>query len=167
MSVRNSIAAKRQHGFTLIELLIVIVVISILALIVIPRLSGTTRRAKESTIKADLQKLREAIYQFVADTGANPNSLTDLNATTAPANGVDDSGNTVAITIGTYGGPYILRQGGIGGAAVGIPINPFTPLASGSIDPTLSHHWGYLNGVVWAAAPTSGTTLEGIPYNSL
>jgi prepilin-type N-terminal cleavage/methylation domain-containing protein len=37
---------KNSRGFTLIEMLIVIVVISILAMIVIPRLLGAGRKAK-------------------------------------------------------------------------------------------------------------------------
>jgi len=159
--------ASVRRGFTLIELLIVIVVISILALIVIPRVTGASRKAKEATLKADLQTIRSAIAQFSADTGCNPTALTDLVVTTAPGSGVDDSGNSVTIPTGSYQGPYLMRQGGIGGTSIGIPINPFTPLASGSIDTAIGNHWAYVNGVVTAKYPTSGSTLDGIPYASL
>jgi len=166
---------KRFHtphsarGFTLIELLIVVVVIATLALIVIPRVSGASRKAKEATIKASLQTLRSAIAQFTSDTGCNPAALTDLVAlySSPPATGVDDSGNSMSIPIGTYLGPYLMRQGGIGGTAIGIPINPFTAKVSNGLDPNVAHHWGYVNGVVTAAAPSSGSTLDGIAYASL
>ncbi len=54
----NISRAMRHSGFTLIELLIVIVVIAILALIIIPRVMGASRRAEESTLKNNLQQLR-------------------------------------------------------------------------------------------------------------
>jgi len=165
--MRFALPAMRRRGFTLIELLIVIVVIAILALIVIPRLSGASRKAKESTLKADLQTIRSAVAQFSSDCGCNPAAITDLVVTTAPGSGVDDSGNSVTIPSTSWQGPYLMRQGGIGGTSIGIPINPFTPLASGAIDPTVGNHWTYTNGVVAAKYPTSGSTLDGIPYASL
>jgi len=157
----------RRTGFTLIELLVVILVIAILALIVIPRVTGASRKAKEATLKSDLQMLRSGIAQFSADCGCNPTALTDLVVTTAPGTGIDDSGASVTIPTGSFQGPYLSRQGGIGGTAIGIPINPFTPLVSGALDTTIGNHWGYTNGVVSAKYPTSGSTLDGIPYASL
>ena len=56
------------NGFTLIEMLI----ISILALIVIPRLLSAGRRAKESNLRAQLHEMRTAIAKFKADLGDNP-----------------------------------------------------------------------------------------------
>ncbi len=61
------VVAARRRGFTLIELLIVIVVIAILALIVIPRVMGASRKAKESSLRGNLQELRNGLEQFQAD----------------------------------------------------------------------------------------------------
>ena len=172
----DSMPVLRRQGFTLIELLIVIVVISILALIVIPRIAGASRKSKDATLKASLQTIREALAQFSADMGGNPYGLTDLvltnpGPTTAPTfSGAvkDDNGNTVTVLAGCYQGPYLQHQGGIQG---GIPINPYTPLKGSPavLDTTLADHWNYTanSGVVTAATPTSGNTFDGTPYASL
>ncbi len=55
---------RLQKGFTLVELLIVIVIISILAAIAIPQFLGSTQDANESTLKADLTALRNAIELY-------------------------------------------------------------------------------------------------------
>ena len=70
--------AARRRGFTLIELLIVIVVIAILALIVIPRLLSAGRKARESTLRANVRILRTAVEQFNSDCGVFPTNLTDI-----------------------------------------------------------------------------------------
>jgi prepilin-type N-terminal cleavage/methylation domain-containing protein len=69
---------RRSKGFTLIEMLIVIVVIAILALIVIPRLLGAGRKAKEATLRGDLHQVRNAIQQFEADCGDYPSAISTL-----------------------------------------------------------------------------------------
>ena len=66
------------RGFTLIELLIVISVIAILATIVIPRLMGAARRAREATLRANVHQLRNCVEQFQADTGNYPADLSQL-----------------------------------------------------------------------------------------
>lgn len=121
---------SRRRGFTLIELLIVISVIAILALIVVPRLLGAGRKAKESTLRGNLQQLRNAIQSFQSDTGVYPADLDDLVAAT---------GGDVSATINTadYKGPYLTTTGGIAGG--GVPKNPFTDPASA----TLTDHWNY------------------------
>src|SRR3989304_2227488 len=90
---------KNSRGFTLIEMLIVIVVISILAMIVIPRLLGAGRKAKESALRGDLQQLRNAIQQFEADCGDYPAALGDLMP--APAAG-SNGGNSIALAGGAW-----------------------------------------------------------------
>ncbi len=170
----NQVCARRRTGFTLIELLIVIAVIAILALIVIPRVMGASRRAKESTIKDDLQQLRNSIEQFQSDCGCYPNSLTDLVAggpqiTAIPTTGLDGTGGTgVAIPSGSYKGPYLTVQGGIDNS--GLPINPFVaanPNSASVSETDVDASWTYSQGSVSVAIPTSGSTLDGIPYQSL
>ena len=131
----------RRRGFTLIELLIVIVVIAILALIVIPKLMGASRKAKDSTLKANLVILRHAVEMFQADCGVYPvtgdNGLTDLTV-------VDPATLTTSVPAGTYKGPYLSSQGGIT-TNPSIPRNPYVG-AGGEI----VAHWIYTN--------TSGVT---------
>ena len=158
--------AVRRRGFTLIELLIVIVVIAILALIVIPRVMGAGRKAKEATLKGNLHQLRNAIEQFDADTGAYPTALTDIVRAKAdpPATGVDESGNSVDIPAGSYQGPYLSPQGGVNNN--GIPVNPFKNTEDADFTDETAH-WTYADGVVHPTVPASGSTLDKIPYQSL
>ncbi|MHB0939402.1 MAG: type II secretion system protein [Armatimonadota bacterium] len=158
-----------RRGFTLIELLIVIVVIATLALIVIPRVTGAVRKARESTLRANLHRLRTAIIQFNSDTGVYPAALSDLTnpKSDPPTTGVDDDGNTATLPSGTYAGPYLNASGGIG--TTGIPVNPFKyPKEADFADPDA--HWTYGvegPGIVHPAVPTEGNTMDGMPYSTL
>ncbi len=103
----SRMANRRSRGFTLIEMLIVIVVIAILALIVIPRLLGAGRKAKEASLRGDLHQLRNAIQQFEADCGDYPADINDLMlAKTAPPSGPGGSG-TIMLDSAGYQGPYL------------------------------------------------------------
>ncbi|MGB9620488.1 MAG: prepilin-type N-terminal cleavage/methylation domain-containing protein [Armatimonadota bacterium] len=99
--------ARRRRGFTLVELLVVIVVLAVLAAIVLPKFMNSSRRGKESALRSDLKLLRNAVSLFQADTGAYPKTLADLAATSAPAKGLDSSGNEVNITATDWHGPYL------------------------------------------------------------
>jgi general secretion pathway protein G len=110
--------AARRRGFTLIELLVVIVIIAVLALIAIPKFQDAGKRSKESSLKSDLSLLRSAIATYQTDTGAYPTALTDLTATTAPANGVSATGATIAISASDWHGPYLQN---------GVPTDPVMP----------------------------------------
>lgn len=68
----------RRRGFTLLELLLVLVIVSLLASLALPVVSGAMGRARESTLKTDLQALRRAIDDYYADTGAYPAELEEL-----------------------------------------------------------------------------------------
>ena len=158
-----------RRGFTLIELLIVIVVIATLALIVIPRVTGAVRKARESTLRANLHRLRTAVIQFNSDTGLYPSALPDLTnpKSDPPTTGVTEEGNTGTIPPSTYAGPYLNVSGGIG--TTGIPVNPFKyPKEADYSDPTA--HWSYGvegPGIVHPAVPTEGNTMDGMPYSTL
>jgi general secretion pathway protein G len=117
--------SRKHKGFTLIEMLIVIVVIAILALIVIPRLLGAGRKAKEATLRGDLHQLRNAIQQFEADMGDYPLTLDQLVAAKgSPPSG--NGGSGVALDSNGYQGPYLRTPDG------GLPKDPFTNAADWS-----------------------------------
>lgn len=103
----RNVRLRRLRGFTLVELLVVIIIIAVLAAIAIPRFSNSSTRSKESALRAELRTLRNAVELFRNDTGVFPTTLADLAATSAPANGLDASGNSTAITAADWKGPYI------------------------------------------------------------
>jgi general secretion pathway protein G len=107
-----------RHGFTLIEVLIVITVIAILSLIVIPALLSASRRARESSMIANLHQLRDAVARFQADTGMYPTALTDVEAK-------DISQVKSPIPPTTFRGAYLSTDGGLQGEGAGLPPNPF------------------------------------------
>jgi general secretion pathway protein G len=71
-------------GFTLIELMIVITIIFILIGIAAARYDRSVQRAREATLKTDLQVLRQAIDNYTLDKEAAPQSLEDLANPQAP-----------------------------------------------------------------------------------
>jgi general secretion pathway protein G len=67
-----------QMGFTLIELLIVLSLISILAGIGMAQYRSSVTFAKESTLRMDLFRMRDAIDQYYADKNQYPTTLDSL-----------------------------------------------------------------------------------------
>src|SRR5947207_15977127 len=68
----------RQRGFTLLELTIVIVIILILVAIAAPMYSNSVVRAREATLRQDLDTLRKCIDAYTLDKERAPQSLDDL-----------------------------------------------------------------------------------------
>jgi len=138
---------RSGRGFTLIEMLIVIVVIAILAMIVIPRLLGAGRKAKESALRGDLQQLRNSVQQFEADCGDYPLALTGLM--TAPAAG-SLGGGGIALDVGAWQGPYMRTSTG------NLPDDPFT----GAGD------WTYVAASGDVHSASTLTALDGTNYSA-
>ena len=90
------------------ELLIVIIIIAVLAAIAIPKFANSSNRSKDSSLRANLKVVRNAVELFKNDTGYYPKLITDLSVTTAPAQGYDSAGNLKAITASDFKGPYML-----------------------------------------------------------
>ena len=74
---------KREDGFTLLELLIVIVIIGILALIIVPGLASGPKRARDTTRKADMRTVRNALETYYTDYNTYPVGGTYTNLSTA------------------------------------------------------------------------------------
>jgi len=79
---------RRNHGFTLIELMVVIAIIGLLALMVVPRLTGAMDRAKRTKAMADIHEIQTALDRYYLDNGYYPTTDQGLQAlVAAPASG--------------------------------------------------------------------------------
>lgn len=68
-----------QRGFTIVELIIVIVVIGVLTAILVVGYGAVQNNAHDAAVKADLQKIDDAMKQFALDhEGVFPASGTDM-----------------------------------------------------------------------------------------
>jgi general secretion pathway protein G len=76
---RNS-AARRQNAFTLVELLLVLTILAILAGIVLPRMSGSTEKAKVSAALTQISTLGTALGVYEVDTGGYPRGRDGLQS---------------------------------------------------------------------------------------
>ena len=57
---------KRARAFTLVEILIVVVLLGILALVIIPMVSGSVTSARESAVAHDLNMMRRYVLIYTA-----------------------------------------------------------------------------------------------------
>ena len=80
---RQSLKSRSRRplgtGFTLIELMIVISIIMILIGIAAVQYQKSVQRAREATLKQDLQAMRQSIDNYTLDKQAAPQSLEDLS----------------------------------------------------------------------------------------
>ena len=77
----RSTATGRLHGargFTIIELMVVMTIVVTLATIAMVQYRQSVQFARESVLKDDLFKMRDAIDQYYADKNQYPPSLQDL-----------------------------------------------------------------------------------------
>jgi len=111
-------------AFTLVEILIVVVLLGILAVVILPMVSGSVTSARESAIAHDLNMLRRYVLIYKAqhlevgpgypdgDTTQNPTVAVFMAQTTLSSN---ESGQTAPVgTPGFERGPYLMK----------IPVNP-------------------------------------------
>ena len=75
---KKSRRGQLATGFTLIELMIVISIIMILIGIAAVQYQRSVQRAREATLKQDLQAMRQSIDNYTLDKQAAPQSLDDL-----------------------------------------------------------------------------------------
>ncbi len=71
---------KKRGGFTLIELMVVIVILSILAVYVAPKLVGREEQAKQVKARVDIQGLETALKLYKLDNGMYPTTDQGLEA---------------------------------------------------------------------------------------
>ncbi len=76
-----NIKCFRERGFTLIEILLVVIIISTLSAMVLPRLVGRSDQARVATAKADVQvNIPSALKLYELDNGFFPTTEQGLQA---------------------------------------------------------------------------------------
>ncbi|MFH2137145.1 MAG: type II secretion system major pseudopilin GspG [Candidatus Omnitrophota bacterium] len=85
---------KRNKGFTLIELMLVVIIISALAAMVLPRLAGRSEQARIAAASADVRaNIATGLKLFELDNGGFPTTSEGLQALlTKPSSGINWSG---------------------------------------------------------------------------
>jgi general secretion pathway protein G len=78
MSTGSRRGARAQAGWTLIELVVVMAIITVLASLATVGARNAVTLAKETTLKEDLFRMRDAIDQYYADKGKYPADLQAL-----------------------------------------------------------------------------------------
>lgn len=151
---RTRRSRSSTRGFTLLETLIVVMYIAIIAMMIMPNITGVGRRASETNLKATLREMRMAIGAFQAETGLYPCSLEDLVTRDAPDVGLTARGAEVPIHPNDFRGPYLIASGGR------IPKDRTTG----------EREWDYSTSsptVGGLHSKNPGTSLDGVPYAEL
>ncbi len=69
-----------KKGFTLVELMVVMAMIALLLTIALPRYFDGLQRAREASLRQDLNTLRDNLDKYYGDKGVRPMALEDLVA---------------------------------------------------------------------------------------
>lgn len=86
-SLAEALASRRGGGFTLIELLLVLVILAVLAALVVPRITGIGRGAKEDTARQGISNIKSALKMFEINCDRFPTTEEGLQALVeAPGN---------------------------------------------------------------------------------
>jgi len=133
-----------KAGFTLIEILLVVVIISSLAAMVIPRLTGRSEQAKEAIAKADVQvNIATALKLYELDNGRYPTTEQGLRsliqkpgAAPAPQNWNGPYVEKRSI-LDPWGREYIYKYPG----SHGVDYDLFSLGKTGSDDETNINNW--------------------------
>jgi len=97
---------KNKNAFSLIELLLVMVILTVLGAVIVPKFANRGKQARETAAKTDIRNLEMQIDAFEIDTGRYPTTSEGIGALLhAPANVQDD-----------WKGPYLKR---------GLPTDPW------------------------------------------
>lgn len=84
---------EKRKAFTLVELLVVILIISMLAAFVAPRMFKGLGKAKQDIARSKMAIIDSALGVFFYDCGRYPDDSEGLNALITPPSGLEDRWN--------------------------------------------------------------------------
>ena len=109
---------RSRRAFTLIEMLVVILILSILAALIIPRLIGRTDQAKVAKAKSDIASLTSLLEAYRLDNGKYPTTEEGLDVLrTKPSDAPNWKGpyTEKPIPLDPWGNPYVYQSPGPNG----------------------------------------------------
>ncbi|GJM05906.1 MAG: type II secretion system protein G [marine bacterium B5-7] len=92
-SNKQNYQSKHKSGFTLIEILIVVVILSILAITVVPQFMGAPDQARVAKTKADVKNIETALSLYKLDNFHYPSTSQGLNALIQKPSGSPEAKN--------------------------------------------------------------------------
>ncbi len=120
MAVRSGAAFTHRRAFTLIELMFIVALLGLLAAIVVPHFTNASGQADDSSVRRNLQIIRNQIAYYRAKYNRYPDLLgtqwDDLVTTnflhTVPVNPYN--GSTVISDMAGFGVGWVWRDNGYG-----------------------------------------------------
>lgn len=76
----TTIKLKSQEGFTLIEVLLVMVILTVLAAVVVPKFTNRSEQARVTAAHTDIANLEVALDAYEVDNGRYPSASEGLKA---------------------------------------------------------------------------------------
>ena len=102
---------RKRKGFTLVELLVVIIILSLLAGFVAPKMLSRVGKAKKDLARPKMTVVESAIERFGLDCGQYPDDSMGLDALLSPPAGLEEKWNgpylKASQLLDPWGNPYI------------------------------------------------------------
>jgi len=112
---------RKRKAFTLVELLVVVLIITMLAAFVAPRMFSGIGKTKADLSKAKMAIIENAIARFYIDCGRYPDDSEGLEVLVLPPSDMEDS---------KWNGPYLKRSD-----LLDLWDNPYMYIAEGEYNP--------------------------------
>ncbi|MBT9512312.1 MAG: type II secretion system major pseudopilin GspG [Acidovorax sp.] len=117
---KNALKIRRSSGFTLIELLVVLVILTLLAGLVGPKVLDQLGGAKSKTAKIQIAEIEQSLDLFKLDVGRYPTDAEGLRALVerpATAQGWTGSYLKKGLPTDPWGAAYLYKNPGRNGGA--------------------------------------------------
>jgi general secretion pathway protein G len=116
--MRGTRSRGRRTGFTMVEIIVVVIIISILATLILPKFIGRVGEAKQSAAKQQVSEIEKAVDLFRLDYGRYPATLDEL--VTRPSDITEENWKEPTLKakhlIDPWGRTYLYRVPGEHGA---------------------------------------------------
>jgi len=111
-----NVIGRGKNGFTIVELLVVIMIISMLAVFVVPRMFKGLAKTKRDIARSKMALIESAIGRFYLACGRYPDESVGLEELRVQPEGLEEKWNGPYLKQSTlldpWGNPYVYREEG-------------------------------------------------------